>query len=300
MMGLCDGRVAIVTGAGRGIGKEHALALAREGARVVVNDIGAEVDGTGASGDPANEVVDEIKRAGGEAIVNGDDVSSWDGAARLVDAAVSSFGGLDVLVNNAGILRDRMLVNMTAEDWDAVIGVHLRGTFAMMRHAAAYWRRLSKSGQAVDARIVNTTSNSGLFGNVGQANYGAAKAGIASLTVIASMELARYGVTVNSVSPGADTRMTQELGRDHGIAANDGYDPRSPVHIAPLVVWLASGESKGVTGRTFLVRGATITLARGWEAGPQLVGGRQWNPAELGTRIPALIASAEPASTNRG
>lgn len=300
MMGLCDGRVAIVTGAGRGIGREHALALAREGARVVVNDIGAEMDGTGVSGDPANEVVDEIRRAGGEAIVNGDDVSSWDGAANLVNAAVSSFGGLDVLVNNAGILRDRMLVNMTAEDWDAVIGVHLRGSFAMMRHASAYWRRLSKSGQAVDARIVNTTSNSGLFGNVGQANYGAAKAGIASLTVIASMELGRYGVTVNSISPGADTRMTQELRRDPGTAASDAYDPRSPANIAPLVVWLASGESRAVTGRTFLVRGATITLARGWEGGPQLVGDRQWTPAELGGRIPTLIANAEPASSNRG
>src|SRR5436309_4752730 len=208
MAGICDGRVVIVTGAARGIGRGHALEFAQQGGKVVVNDLGAEVDGTGGSTGPAGEVVDEIRGMGGEAVANGDDVSDWEGAQRLVNTAVEQFGGLDVLVNNAGILRDRMLVNMTIDEWDAVIKVHLRGTFAPTRWAAAYWRERVKAGETNDARIINTTSSSGIYGNVGQTNYGAAKAGIASFTVIAAKELGRYGITVNCIPPGALTRMT--------------------------------------------------------------------------------------------
>ncbi|MGH9301562.1 MAG: SDR family NAD(P)-dependent oxidoreductase [Acidimicrobiales bacterium] len=211
MSGLCQGRVVIVTGAGRGIGRGHALEFARHGARVLVNDLGAEVDGTGRSEGPAGEVVDLIRAGGGEAVANGEDISDWDGAKRMVDAAIEAFGGLDVLVNNAGILRDRMVVNMEEAEWDAVIKVHLRGTFVPMHWATRYWRDRSKAGEEVDARVINTSSASGIYGNVGQTNYGAAKAGIAAMTVISALELARYGVTVNAVAPGALTRMTENL-----------------------------------------------------------------------------------------
>src|SRR5688500_15565199 len=211
-MGINDGRVVIVTGAGRGIGRGHALAFAREGARVVVNDLGAEVDGSGSSTGPAGQVVDEIRAAGGQAVANGDDVSDWEGAQRLVNTAIETFGGLDVLVNNAGILRDRMLVNMTEDEWDAVVRVHLKGTFAPTRWAAAYWRERAKAGETNDARVINTSSTSGIFGNPGQTNYGAAKSGIAGFTVILAQELGRYGVTVNAIAPGALTRMTEGLG----------------------------------------------------------------------------------------
>ncbi len=211
-MGICDGRVVVITGAGRGIGREHALLFAREGAKVVINDLGGEMDGTGSSTGPAGEVVDEIRAMGGEAVANGDDVSDYEGAGRLIQTAVDSFGTIDVLVNNAGILRDRMLVNMTIEEWDAVIKVHLRGTFAPTRHAVEYWRNRTKAGETNDARIINTTSPSGIYGNVGQTNYGAAKAGIASFTIIAAQELGRYGVTVNAIAPAALTRMTENLG----------------------------------------------------------------------------------------
>jgi NAD(P)-dependent dehydrogenase (short-subunit alcohol dehydrogenase family) len=299
-MGLCDGRVAVVTGAGRGIGRAHALALAAEGARVVVNDVGTDVHGVGASIGPAAQVVDEIRLSGGDAIANGDDISDWNGARHAIEAAISSFGRMDILVNNAGILRDRMLVNMTADEWDDVIRVHLRGTFATTRHAAEYWRDLSKANQPVDARIINTTSNSGLFGNVWQANYGAAKAAIASLTIIASMELSRYGITVNAVSPGADTRMTAELNNEAASAiGDDGYDARSPANIAAVVAWLASTESREITGRVFLVRGAAITVAEGWDRGPQLTGKRQWSPSELGAYLPDLVASARANAPTR-
>src|SRR5438045_4724369 len=208
----CEGQVVIVTGAGRGIGRGHALEFARQGAKVVVNDLGAEVDGTGSSTGPAGEVVDEIRAMGGEAIANGDDVSDLEGAQRLVNSAIEQWGRLDVLVNNAGILRDRMLVNMTIEEWDAVVKVHLRGTFAMAHHAAVYWRERSKAGDPVDARLINTSSSSGIYGNVGQTNYGAAKAGIAAFTLLSALELQRYGVTGNAIAPGALTRMTENLG----------------------------------------------------------------------------------------
>jgi NAD(P)-dependent dehydrogenase (short-subunit alcohol dehydrogenase family) len=291
---LCEGRVVIVTGAGRGIGRGHAIELARQGARVVVNDLGAAVDGTGGSPGPADEVVEEIRAFGGEAIANGEDVSDFEGAGRLVHAAIDGFGGLDVLVNNAGILRDRMLVNMTIEEWDAVIKVHLRGTFAPTRWAASYWRDRAKAGERNDARVINTSSSSGIYGNVGQTNYGAAKAGIAAFTIIASMELARYGVTVNALAPGARTRMTEALiaargGDDSGAV---GFDPRSPDNVAPIVAWLASTESAGITGRVFNVAGGRLSVAEGWHAGPAVDHGARWDPETLGPVVAELVAAA--------
>lgn len=250
MSGLCRGRVVIVTGGARGIGREHCLEFARQGAKVVVNDLGGERTGEGRSSEPAEALAKEIRAMGSEAVANGDDVSDWDGAKQMVDQAISTFGGLDVLVNNAGILRDRMLTNMTIDEWDAVIKVHLRGTFCPAHHAANYWRAQVKEGKTVDARIINTTSVSGLLGNQGQCNYGAAKAGIAAFTITSAMELARYGITVNAISPGALTRMTEDLG--YAVAVPEGeWNPRDPANIAPVVVWLGSSESKDVTGQVF-------------------------------------------------
>ena len=289
MANLCEGRIAIVTGAGRGIGREHALSLAAHGARVVVNDLGGARDGSGASAGPAEEVVATIRSAGGEAIVNADDVSDWRGAERLVRQAVDTFGGLDVLVNNAGILRDRMLVNMTEAEWDAVIKVHLKGTFAPAHFAAAYWRDRSKAmGRGVDARLINTTSISGMFGNAGQTNYGAAKAGIAAFTVIAARELARYGITVNAVAPGALTRMTEDL--SIGQASEADRDAMHPRWIAPIITWLASRESSGVTGRIFEATGRLFAVAEGWHRGP---GAEPVDdPTRLGPIVADLVARA--------
>src|SRR5437764_915990 len=301
MTGICDGRVVIVTGAGRGIGRGHALEFARQGARVVVNDLGAEVDGTGSSTGPAGEVVDEIRAMGGEAVANGDDISDWEGAQRLINTAVETFGGLDVLVNNAGILRDRMLVNMTIEEWDAVIKVHLRGTFATSRWAAAYWRERTKAGETNDARIINTSSPSGIYGNAGQTNYGAAKAGIASFSIIAAMELERYGVAVNAIAPAALTRMTEDLVRWSGDDDDKpAWDPRDPGNIAPLVVWLGSTQARGITGRVFNVKGGYVSVAEGWVAGPAEDKGARWEPEELGEVIPRLVADARPNSDTSG
>ena len=296
MAGVCEGRIVIVTGSGRGIGRGHALAFAGEGAKVVVNDLGAEVDGSGGSTGPAGEVVEEIRGMGGEAVANGDDISTTEGADNLVRAAVDAFGGLDVVVNNAGILRDRMLVNMSDEEWDAVIKVHLRGTFAPSRAAARWWREQSKEGKEVDARIINTASPSGLYGNVGQANYGAAKAGIASFSIIAALELARYGVTVNAIAPVALTRMTENLGMGARAAERDesAFDDTAPENISPLVVWLGSAESRGITGRVFNVAGGRISVAEGWAAGPGVDKGERWEPAELGSVVPDLVAQAAP------
>src|SRR3954452_2072955 len=301
-MSLMAGRVVIVTGAGRGIGREHALEFARQGARVVVNDLGAEVDGTGSSSGPAGDVVDEIRSMNAEAVANGDDVSDREGAQRLINTAVESFGGLDVLVNNAGILRDRMLVNMTIDEWDAVIKVHLRGTFAPARWAAAYWRERVKAGATNDARIINTSSSSGIYGNVGQTNYGAAKAGIASFTVIASKELGRYGITVNAIAPGALTRMTENLGMGQRAAERkpEEFNAMAPENIAPLVVWLGSSESKDITGRVFNVAGGRLSVAEGWHAGPGTDKGDRWDPAELGKVIPDLVADAAPNAEMSG
>jgi NAD(P)-dependent dehydrogenase (short-subunit alcohol dehydrogenase family) len=293
--GICDGRVVIVTGAGRGIGRGHAIEFARQGAKVVVNDLGAEVDGSGSSTGPAGEVVDEIRAMGGEAVANGDNVADWEGAQRLINTAIETYGKLDTLVNNAGILRDRMLVNMTEEEWDAVINVHLKGTFGPTRWAAAYWRERAKAGETNDARVVCTSSTSGIFGNPGQTNYGAAKAGIASFAIIAAQELARYGVTVNAIAPAALTRMTENLGM--GQRAKDrkpeDFDRMSPDNIAPLVVWLGSNESADVTGRCFLVAGGNISVAEGWKRGPGKDKGDRWEPSELGKVIPELLADAK-------
>ena len=287
-MGLCDGRVAIVTGAARGIGREHALSLAGHGAKVVVNDLGGDVDGSGGDLSPAEQVVAEITAAGGEAVANGDDISTWEGAQRLVNTAVEHFGDLHVLVNNAGILRDRMLTNMTEEEWDAVIKVHLKGTFGPSRWAAAYWREQVKAGHEVDGRIINTTSVSGIYGNPGQTNYGSAKAGIAAFTVIAALELGRYGVTVNAVAPVALTRMTEGLGP--APETDEEREMRSPRWIAPIVTWLASTESKGVTGRVFEASGQGLAVAEGWHRGPGHA--PVDDPTQLGPVVGELLAEA--------
>jgi NAD(P)-dependent dehydrogenase (short-subunit alcohol dehydrogenase family) len=296
MPGICDGRVVIVTGAGRGLGREHALELARQGARVVVNDVGAELDGSGGSSGPAGEVVDQIRALGGEAIANGDDISDYAGSGHVIDAAIQQWGALDVVVNNAGILRDRMIFNMTVEDFDAVIRVHLRGTWCMCHHAAIYWRDKSKDGTLTDARIINTSSPAGLYTSRGQTNYGPAKAGIANMTIILAGELARYGVTVNAISPGARTRMTETIRRPPAelAAPADGFDAADPANVSPLVVWLASREAKDVTGRVFNVRGGNISIAEPWHAGAQADKGGRWDPAELGPVMRDLVARARP------
>lgn len=294
MSRIVEGRVVIVTGAARGIGRGHALEFARQGAKVVVNDLGAKVDGSGSSTGPAGEVVDQIRAEGGEAIANGEDVADFEGAGRLVETAIEHFGDLHVLVNNAGILRDRTLVNMTAEEWDAVIRVHLRGTFAPLKHAGAYWRARFKAGEPVAAAIINTTSSSGIYGNAGQGNYGAAKAGIAGLTIIAARELSRYGVTVNAVAPAALTRMTEDLTRWQAADEPPDFDPRAADNIAPLVVWLGSDQARDITGRVFNVRGGMISVAEGWRAGPGVDKGARWDPAELGDVIPGLVENAAP------
>ena len=288
MARLCEGKIAIVTGAGRGIGREHALSLARHGAKVVVNDLGGERDGTGIDVSPAQQVVDEIVAGGGEAIANGDNVADWDGAKRMVDMAIETFGGLDAVVNNAGILRDRMLANMTEQEWDAVINVHLKGTFAPARHAAAYWREQSKAGHAVAGRIVNTSSVSGIYCNVGQSNYGAAKAGIAAFTQITSMELGRYGVTVNAVAPVALTRMTEDLGP--APETDEEREARSPKWIAPIVTWLVSDEAADVTGRVFEASGQFLAVAEGWVRGPAV--DPTDDPESLGPIVESLLANA--------
>ena len=285
MRRLCEGRVAIVTGAGRGLGRQHALLLAAHGAKLVVNDIGAGVDGSGADASPALEVVSAIKAAGGEAIVNAADVSNWQDAKAMIDQAVAAFGRLDILVNNAGILRDRMLTNMAEEEWDAVIKVHLKGTFAPSRHAASYWREESKSCNApVKGRIINTTSTSGIYGNVGQTNYGAAKAGIAAFTIIAARELRRYGVTVNAISPSAQTRMTEGL-RELSLEQRAARDPK---WVSPTVVYLASEEAQDITGRVIQAGVGRIAVCEGWRRGAEV---RQVeDPATAGLLVREMIA----------
>jgi NAD(P)-dependent dehydrogenase (short-subunit alcohol dehydrogenase family) len=284
---LCEGRVCIVTGAGRGLGREYALSLARHGAKVVVNDLGGSREGIGTDTGPAQDVVDEITTAGGDAVANTDDVSSWDGAADLVRQAIDTFGRLDVLVNNAGILRDRMLFSMTEEEWDAVIRVHLKGTFAPSHHAAAYWRERSKAGETVDGRLVNTTSVSGLYANVGQTNYGAAKAGIATFTQIAAQELSRYGVTVNAIAPGALTRLTGDLEITDEIRQNF-----APSWVAPAITWLASLDSADVTGQVIEASGLVLAVAEGWHRGPSTKPVE--SPEEVGPLVRKLLADARP------
>ncbi len=288
MAGLCEGRVAIVTGGGRGIGREYCLMLAAEGAKVVVNDLGGSRDGSGADIGPAHDVVAEIKAAGGEAVANGADVSNWDQAKAMIDQAVQTFGKLDVLINNAGILRDRMLVNMTEAEWDAVIQVHLKGTFAPAHHAAVYWRELNKeTGVPCNARLINTSSVSGIYGNIGQTNYGAAKMGVAAFTIIASRELRRYGVTVNAIAPGALTRLTEDLG---GPITEERRRSGDPKWVAPIAVWLASEESAEVSGRMFEASGGVLAIAEGWHRGPthEPVD----DPSKLGPIVAEMVAKA--------
>ncbi|MEU7630764.1 SDR family oxidoreductase [Nocardia sp. NPDC049220] len=291
---ICAGRTVIVTGAGRGIGRAHALAFAAAGARVVVNDLGSALDGAATAETPADHVVAEIEALGGEAVANGDDVADWAGAHRLIRQAVGTFGGLHVLVNNAGFVRDRMLVNLGEDEWDAVIRVHLKGHFATMRHAIEYWRGESKAGRPVDGRIINTSSGAGLQGSVGQGNYGAAKAGIAGLTLTAAAEFARYGVTVNAIAPAARTRMTETVFAAAMTKPTDGFDAMAPDNVSPLVVWLGSAQSADVTGRMFEVEGGKVALAEGWRHGVAIDRGARWNPVELGPVVADLIRKATP------
>ena len=299
MSGICAGRVVIVTGAGRGLGRAHALCFAREGARLVVNDSGVEVDGSGGDHGPADEVVAEITAMGGEAVASYEDVADWAGAPRLIQTALDRYGRLDVLVNNAGILRDRMLVNMTGDEWDAVINTHLRGLFAPTRHAAAYWRDRAKAGEVNDARVICTSSPSGLYGNPGQANYGAAKAGIATFAIITATELARYGGTVNAIAPGALTRMTGGLAV-LDAAGGPAADELAPERVSPLVVWLASDQSRDITGRVFNIWGNELSVAEGWHAGPGVQHDGIWQPSELGAVVPGLVAKSAPPSNMWG
>ena len=291
-MGICEGRVVIVTGAGRGIGREHALAFAAEGARVVVNDLGTTGDGQGRDEGPADEVVAAIRAAGGEAVAHFADIADWEGARSLVAAALDAFGGLDVLVNNAGFVRDRMLFTSGEDEWDAVIRVHLKGHFAPTRHAAEYWRARSKEGAPVAARIINTSSGAGLMGSVGQGAYSAAKAGIAALTLVEAAEFGRFGVTANAIAPSARTRMTEEVFADRMKAPDGGFDANHPGNISPLVVWLGSTESAAVTGRVFEVEGGVISVADGWQHGPAADKGDRWAPAEVGPAVERLLAEA--------
>jgi len=284
-----DGKVAVVTGAGRGIGREHALALARAGAKIVVNDLGASLAGEGADTGPAHDVVREIEALGGEAVADGENVADFAGAKRLIDRAVAAFGRLDILVNNAGILRDRMLVNMEEPEWDAVIEVHLKGHFAPTRHAAAYWRERSKAGDQVAARVINTSSPSGVFGNVGQLNYGAAKAGIVGFTLIAAQELQRYGVTVNAIAPNARTRMTEAAFGEIPPPEN-GFDAADPANNSPIVVALCADEAQDITGQVFFIYGGVVNMLSGWQAGELFASDERWDPdallQELRDRLP--------------
>lgn len=291
-MGALDGRVAVITGAARGIGREHALLFAREGARVVVNDVGGEMDGSGGDRVLAEDVAAEARAQGGDAISNADDVSDWKGGERVVAAAVERYGRLDILVNNAGILRDRMLVNMSEDEWDTVIRVHLKGHFVPLRHAAAYWRSQVKDGKEVRASVINTSSTSGLLGNPGQANYGAAKAGIGALTVIAAQELARYGVRVNGIAPAARTRLTEATpGLSEVVqapSAGNRFDEWDPANVAPLAAWLATENCK-VTGRMFYVLGGTIQPMTGWTSEEGLRRDSRWTVEELDEALPPLL-----------
>lgn len=289
-MGALEGRVAIITGAGRGIGREHALLFAKEGAKVVVNDLGGSVEGSGSDVGPAQQVVDEIKAMGGEAIANTDNVATWEGGQRLINSAIEAFGDLHVLVNNAGILRDRVLVNMTEEEWDAVIEVHLKGHFVPSKWAASYWRERSKAGQEVKASIINTSSTSGLLGNPGQCNYGAAKAGIAAFTIICAQELSRYGVRVNAIAPAARTRMTEGTPGLSEIVKppESGFDIWAPDNISPLVAYLAM-ESCPANGKVFFVQGGKVSLFEGWKMTTSIDKGAKWEVEELAQEMKKLV-----------
>ncbi len=285
---MCDGRVAIITGAGRGIGREYALMLAEHGAKVVINDVGGSRDGEGSDAGPAQDVVDEIVALGGEGAANTDDISTFAGGEAVVQQAIDTFGGLDVVVNNAGILRDRMLFSMTEQEWDSVIGVHLKGTFCTSRFAAEYWRGRAKDGEVNDARIINTTSVAGLYANPGQTNYSAAKAGIAAFTQVAAIELSRYGVTANAVAPGGLTRLTEDLGLPDEMLAK--FDPR---WVAPVVTWLASPQSADITGQVIESSGLLLAIAEGWRRGPTTEDVPD-EPGDVDALVRKLLADANP------
>lgn len=295
MARLLEGKVAIITGSGRGIGREEALLMAQHGCKIIVNDLGGHFDGTGANITPAQEVVNEIKKTGGEAVANGDSVSDFKAAKRIVQCAIDTFGKLNIVVNNAGILRDRMIFNMSEEDWDAVIAVHLKGTFNMSRHACEYWREEHKKGNALNGRIINTSSDSGLLGSVGQTNYGAAKAAVAALAVIMDSEMSKYGVTCNAIAPLARTRLTVDatpssaalMGQTPAAAEFDVFSPRN---VAPLVAWLASDDAKDVRGEVLRVGGGTVWLLQGWHAVAKVQQHATWEPDALGGRLKAELA----------
>lgn len=291
-MGICEGRVVIVTGSGNGLGREHALEFARQGANVVVNDLGVDRTGHGRESDVAEQVVAEIEALGGRAVANASDVADFASAEQLVRTAIDTFGRLDTLVCNAGFVRDRMFANADEDEWDAIIRVHLKGHFAPARHAAAYWRDMAKAGTPVDARIVNTSSGAGLMGSVGQAAYSAAKGGIAALTLVQAAELGRYGVTANAIAPSARTRMTESVFAERMAAPESGFDPNHAENVSPLVVWLGSAESSAVTGRVFEVEGGIVSVADGWQHGPSRDKGARWDPAELGPVVAELLAAA--------
>src|SRR5580700_1491211 len=286
-MKTLEGRVAIITGAGRGLGREHALLFAAEGAKVVVNDLGGNFDGTGSDTSPAQQVVDEIKAAGGEAVANYDDVADYDGAKRLVDQAISAYGELHVLVNNAGILRDRMLTNMSAEEWDAIVRVHLRGHFCPTRWAAAYWRDRSKAGEPIKGAVINTSSTSGLFGNIGQTNYGAAKTGIATFSIIANAELGRYGVRVNAIAPAAATRLTNSVNPNREEPPPGQWSPMEPGNVSPFVAYLATADCP-INGRVFFVVGGQVHLFQPFAIIDHIEKDGRWTVEELQEAAPRL------------
>lgn len=295
MSRVCEGRVAIVTGAGRGIGREHALELARQGARVVVNDLGVALDGSGTGESPGEQVAAEIRALGGEAFANGADVADWAQTQALLAETLARFGRLDAVINNAGFVRDRMFVSCSEQEWDAVLRVHLKGHFCLAHHASEHWRNESKAGRQPNARIINTSSGAGLQGSVGQSAYSAAKGGIATLTLIQAVELARYGVTSNAIAPSARTRMTEGPFAERMKTPESGFDAMHPGNIAPLVAWLCSAEARDVTGQVFEIAGGELSVASGWRTGPRLDKGARWAADEIGAALQDLLAKATPA-----
>ncbi len=293
-MGICDGRTVIITGAARGLGKAYAIAFGAEGANVVVNDIGTSLSGEGRDTSAADGVVEEIRTAGGKAVANYEDITDWDAAKRIVDAAVNTFGDLHVVVNNAGIVRDRMFVSATAEEWDATMHVHLRGHFCVSRHAVDYWRAKQKGGADPQARIINTSSGAGLQGSIAQAAYSTAKGGIAALTLVQAAELARYGITANALAPSARTRMTEQAFAEKMATEGQSFDVMDPANIAPTVVWLGSSESSHVTGCVLEHEGGKIMLEDGWRDGPFIDRGARWDPADVGDAVNRLLAERVP------
>jgi NAD(P)-dependent dehydrogenase (short-subunit alcohol dehydrogenase family) len=303
-MASLTGKVAVITGAGRGIGREEALLLAKQGAKIVVNDLGGHFDGTGQSRSPAEDVVKEIRSAGGEAVANFESVTDFKSAKRIIDCAIDNFGKLNIVVNNAGILRDRMVFNMSEEDWDAVVGVHLKGTFNVARHATAYWREQHKAGNVLNGRLINTSSDSGILGNAGQSNYGAAKAAVAAMAVIIDREMSRYGVTANAIAPVARTRLTVDATPQTagGMAKKEGeWDAFTPAHVAPLVAWLSSDDAKDCHGEVFRVGMGSVWLMRGWHTGAKVTKkGSMWEPAELGAKLKEELAKGVTKKENMG